>query len=87
MNTNGEGHSRSHSHPFRQAKLDFPRHAGDDPTIWLDRMVQYFDYQGTPEDHKVTLAVFHLEGEANQWWQWMKKVHREGNQVITWEIF
>lgn len=33
------------------------------------------------------MAAFHLEGEANQWWQWMKKVHRKENVVITWEIF
>jgi hypothetical protein len=26
------------------------------------------------EVQKVTLAAFYLEGEANQWWQWVKKI-------------
>ena len=49
--------------------------------------MQYFDYQGTSEDRKVTLATFHLEGGVNQWWQWMKKVYREEKIEITWEKF
>ena len=68
-------------------KLDFPRYSGDGLTIWLDLMMQYFDYQVTREEHKVVLAAFHLEGEANQWWQWLKKVYHEENKVVTWEIF
>jgi len=46
-------------------KLDFPKYLGDDPMVWHNRVTQYFDYQGTSEDRKVTLAAFHLEGEAN----------------------
>ena len=49
--------------------------------------MQYFDYQGTFEDRKVTLAAFHLEGEANQWWQWIKKVYCKEKIEITWENF
>ena len=49
--------------------------------------MQYFDYQGTREERKVVLAAFHLEGEANRWWQWLKKVYREENKVVTWEKF
>lgn len=68
-------------------KVDFPRYSGDDLTVWLDRMMQYFDYQGTREERKVVLAAFHLEGEGNQWWQWLKKVYRKENKVVTWEKF
>ena len=32
-------------------------------------------------------AAFHLEGEVNQWWQWMKNVYHEENMTITWEGF
>jgi hypothetical protein len=49
-------------------KMDFPRYQGDDPTEWLNRVVQFFDYHGTLPKQKVVLASFHLEGEANQWW-------------------
>ena len=66
----------THDQP-RPIKLDFPKYSGDDPTIWLDYVMQYFDYQGTSEDCKVMLAAFHLEEEVNQWWKWMKKLYRE----------
>jgi hypothetical protein len=33
----------------RYAKMDFPRFQGDDPTEWLNRVVQFFDYHGTPQ--------------------------------------
>ena len=76
----------THDQP-QSAKLDFPKYSGDDPMVWLDLVSQYFDYQGTPEDRKVTLAAFHLEGEANRWWQSMKKVFQEEKTKITWKKF
>lgn len=51
----------------RLAKLEFPRFSGNDPTEWFTRVDQFFEYQGTSETQKVSLASFHLEGEANQW--------------------
>ena len=32
-----------HDQP-RPIKLDFPKYSGDDPTVWLDHVMQYFDY-------------------------------------------
>lgn len=64
--------------PLR-TKLEFPHYAGDD--------TQFFEFQGTPEDQKVSLASFHLKGEANQWWQWLNRTYKEGNQKVTWDIF
>ena len=52
-------------------KLEFPRFASDDLTEWYNKVSQCFEYQETMDEHKVTLATYHLEGEANQWWQWM----------------
>lgn len=51
----------------RFAKLYFPTYAGDDPIEWFNRVYQFFEFQGTADYHKVALASFHLEGEANQW--------------------
>ncbi|XXG53449.1 hypothetical protein AAC387_Pa03g1536 [Persea americana] len=31
-------------------KPGFPSYSGDDPTVWLDRVAQYFDYQHIPAD-------------------------------------
>jgi hypothetical protein len=84
---NSSKHSNGSKGSGGFAKLDFPRYSGDDPTVWLDRVVQYFDYKQTSEDQRVSLAAFHLESEANQWWQWMKKVYKEERLPITWEAF
>jgi hypothetical protein len=35
----------------------------------------------------VSLASFHLEGEANQWWQWVRRMYIEEGQIMTWETF
>ncbi|KAH9718389.1 hypothetical protein KPL71_022207 [Citrus sinensis] len=69
------------------AKLDFPRYAGNDPTEWFNRINQFFEYQESIEDQKFVLASFHLEGEANQWWQWLRRSYQEEGRVVTWEIF
>jgi hypothetical protein len=58
-------------------KMEFPRFHGDDPFVWIDRATQFFEYHQTEEGQKVTLAAFYLEGEANQWWQWLKNVYLE----------
>jgi hypothetical protein len=46
-------------------KLEFSRNSDDDPTEWCNRVEQFFEYQGTMAAHKVSMASFHLEGEAN----------------------
>ena len=66
------------------AKLDLPRFSGDDPTEWFTRVDQFVEYQGTTEVQKASLASFHLEGEANQWWQWLRRAYREENKEVTW---
>ena len=35
----------------------------------------------------MSLASFHLEGEANQWWQWLRRAYHEEGKVVTWDIF
>ena len=35
----------------------------------------------------MTLVAFYLEGEDNQWWQWMKNVYLEVKIAVTWEVF
>ena len=38
-----------HDQP-QPTKRDFPKYLRDDPTVWLDHVMQYFDYQGTVRD-------------------------------------
>lgn len=69
------------------AKLEFPRYSGDDPTEWFNRANQFFEYQDSADDEKVVLASFHLEGEANQWWQWLRRSYQEEGKTVTWQEF
>ena len=50
-------------------------------------MEQFFQYQGTLETQKVPLAFFHLQGEANQWWQRLRRAYKEDDKEITWDMF
>jgi hypothetical protein len=69
------------------ASLEFPRFSGDDSTEWFTRVDQFFEFQGTIEAQKVSLASFHLQGKANQWWQWLRRSYREEDREVTWGIF
>jgi len=64
-------------------KLEFPRYSSDDPTEWFNRVEQFFEYQGTIAAQKVSLASFHLAGEANQWWQWLRRAYIEEGKEVT----
>lgn len=71
----------------KTAKLEFPQFLGDDPTEWFNRVNQFFEFQNTPVAQEVSLASYHLEGEANQWWQWIRKTFRDEGRMISWEKF
>jgi hypothetical protein len=80
----GRQEDGSYVHPF---KMDFPQFFGEETIILLDHVAQYFDLQKTPKEQKVTLATFYLEGEANQWWQWMKKIYVQDAKPFIWANF
>ena len=64
------------------AKLDFPRYDGSkDPTLWIFRAEQFFEFQGTSLEDQVKLAAYHLEKDAQLWYQ------RRKNQghLVTWD--
>ncbi|CAA7045918.1 unnamed protein product [Microthlaspi erraticum] len=79
-----------HTNPVYQArsvKLVFPRFSGGDPTSWLSKVKQYFAYNDTPSDERVSYASYHLEDEANEWWQAISKALKEDNVYISWLVF
>lgn len=62
------------SYPSRPSvKLDVPRFDGYDPLGWIFKISQFFDYQGTPEEERITVASIYLDGPALSWFQWMFK--------------
>jgi hypothetical protein len=65
------------------AKLEFPSYNGtDDPTSWICKVGQYFEFHMTEDENKVMLAAYHLEGEA----QLLYQIFKEDEQNISWEI-
>ena len=71
----------------KTTKLEFPRFSGDDLTEWFNRVNQFFEFQNTPVTWKVSLASYHLEGEDNQWWQWIRRTFQEDGCVLSWMNF
>ena len=71
----------------KTAKLAFPKFSGDDPTEWFNRVNQFFEFQNTAKTQKVSLASYHLEGEANQWWQWIRRNFQDEGRAIAWVNF
>ncbi|GJX51202.1 hypothetical protein Tco_0278047 [Tanacetum coccineum] len=64
-------------------KLEFLKYRGDeDPTEWFTKVDYFFENQGTPMTQKVSLASYHLQGEANQWWRWLRKAYQEEGKKV-----
>jgi hypothetical protein len=64
------------------AKLEFPHYDGtEDPTSWVCQVEQYFEFQRTEEENKVMLTAYHLDGEAQLWYQ----IFKEDVMNISWE--
>ena len=62
-------------------KLDVPQFDGHDPLGWIFKISQFFDYQGTPEEDRITIASFYLDSAALSWFQWM---YRNGF-ITSWQ--
>ena len=48
-------------------KLEFPRFRGENPSGWIYKANQFFQLYGTPPNHKILLASYHMEDEALIW--------------------
>lgn len=53
----------------------------DDPTSWIYRAEQFFEFQQIAEEEKLSLAAYHLEGEAQLWNQLFNK----STKGVTWD--
>ncbi|XP_043714700.1 uncharacterized protein LOC122663059 [Telopea speciosissima] len=55
----------------RYMRLKMPRFDGTDPSGWIFKAQQFFDYHSTPADQRLIIASFHMDGAALSWYQWM----------------
>ncbi|GAU31589.1 hypothetical protein TSUD_54120 [Trifolium subterraneum] len=69
--------------PTTSIKLDIPRFDGSDPLGWIFKITQFFDYHRTPDEQRLRVASFYMEGEALTWFRWM----HQNDQLLTWTTF
>ncbi|KAJ0051453.1 hypothetical protein Pint_03498 [Pistacia integerrima] len=62
-------------HHRQHLKLSFPKFNGDDPTCWIYKVEQYFDFKNMGPDQQVQMASFHLEGIRLQWHNFVNRSH------------
>lgn len=75
---------RSESIPHHALpKIHFPTSDGTQPTIWLDKCMNYFHIYKMPENMWVEAATMHLQDNASKWWQTYKRDH----PAVTWKKF
>jgi hypothetical protein len=67
----------------KSVRLDFPRFDGDDAETWCCRAEQFFDYYNTPDDHRLSLSSFHMDGRALIWFREL----RSSNSIHGWGDF
>ena len=73
MNTAPHPPSLHYDHPHPPVKLEVPHFDDHDPLGWIFKISQFFEYQGTPEEDRITVTSFYLDGVALNWFQWMFK--------------
>ncbi|CAL1407630.1 unnamed protein product [Linum trigynum] len=72
----------------RTVTLKFPKFTGqEDLSGWMARVEKYLRYQDISEEHKVTLASFHMEDDANQWLVWIEEEFTQSGMDMTCEDF
>jgi hypothetical protein len=79
----GSHNEREWGYHTQTVKLDFPRFDGTEPITWILKAQQFFSYSHTPENQKVQIAAFHMEGRALTWYHWLM----DAGQTGGWEEF
>ncbi|KAK2367199.1 hypothetical protein QL285_080510 [Trifolium repens] len=69
----GGGLSSKPSFQVRNVKLEFPRFDGTEVHDWIFRAEQFFDYYGTPDPDRLTIASVHLDKDVVPWYQMVQR--------------
>jgi hypothetical protein len=67
-----EGASFNDGIHTRSMKFDFPKFEGEEPETWCIRATQFFDHHGTPDQQRLSISAFHMEGRALIWFEELK---------------
>ena len=69
--------------PLRSMKIEVPHFDGTDVSNWIFKIEQFFQFYNTPDDQRIMISSFHLEGPALSWFKWM---HANGF-IESWKGF
>lgn len=69
--------------PARNINIHMPRFDGNDVEDWLFQVRRFFIYNKTPEEQKLLMASFHIDGIARKWFSWMEA----SNFLTDWKRF
>jgi len=62
--SHGDNNSSKQSFRVRNIKLEFPHFNGKNVLEWIFRAEQFFDYYGTLDPDRLTIAFVHLDKEV-----------------------
>ena len=53
---------------------------------WISNMEKFFEYENTPDNRKVKIAVTRLKGHASLWWEHLQidRQRRGKEKIRTW---
>ncbi|GFS31842.1 hypothetical protein Acr_00g0019490 [Actinidia rufa] len=71
------------NHPFRSMTINIPHFDGTNVSSWVFKLEQFFQFYNIPEDQRLMISSFHLEGPALSWFKWM---HSNGF-IDSWKGF
>ncbi|KAH6770320.1 hypothetical protein C2S52_015123 [Perilla frutescens var. hirtella] len=77
------GMSSSSTPRINTMRLKVPRFDGNNLQGWIFNIQEYFDFHKTLEEQRLQIAGFNLEGEALEWYQYMKR----NNFLYGWHDF
>lgn len=83
LSSSSVGQTPQMHNAVHRMKLDVPRFDGSDPTGWTFKITQFFEYHATPDQERLTIASFYMEGPALAWFQWM----HHNAQLSSWPAF
>ncbi|GMI81659.1 hypothetical protein HRI_001835200 [Hibiscus trionum] len=59
--------------PPKPVFVELPLFTGQDPEEWVASAQDFFDFYGTEDHHRVTMASFRMDGVAKKWFRWMQR--------------
>nr|GEV86552.1 hypothetical protein [Tanacetum cinerariifolium] len=67
----------------RSMRLDVPKFYAADPKSWVFAINEYFALLATPDEQRIKVVGFNLEGDAAEWFRWMT----HNKLVASWDGF